>query len=68
MSNKKIIDIQYDENRCFESYPCKHNVIITYDDNSREECMSNGTIIVSIYKSLHRPIPDHFKHYEKKGN
>lgn len=31
---------------CYETYPCKHNVVLTYEDGTKETTMfSNGTPI-----------------------
>lgn len=48
--NKKIINMHVDEHACDE--PCKHYVIITYDDNSEERTILSGEIIYTILNQL----------------
>lgn len=53
--DKRIIkDIKIKENNdCFKSYPCLHDVILIFDDNTYEDTTMNIIVLYEIWKNLY---------------
>jgi hypothetical protein len=67
MSDKKVVSIVVD-GMCFETYPCQHNCVLTYSDNTSEKCRLMGTDIVEYLEMLPEDVRPHFKGYLSHSN
>lgn len=60
---QKVVKIDIDE-ECLESYPCQHDCIIYYNDNTQENtCLSGDTLIQEFNEFLTELYKEHFMEY-----
>ena len=60
-------DIIINDN-CYETCPCRHKVVILYNDSSYKVTELDGISIYEILDYLDKEIPEHFRNYKNKYN
>ena len=61
--SKEVVAIQVDGG-CMESYPCQHNITLTFKDGRKEKKHSDGrTIAQEWFALLNDKNKEHFKEY-----
>lgn len=61
--SKTIVDFEIDSD-CAESFPCRHDVKVHYDDGTTEDTMYNGPKIYNLLKTFGKPMDPHFERYK----
>lgn len=59
---KPIASVKVSET-CIETYPCQHQILITFSDGTTEEKILMGTAIVSYWEFLNENSRRHFKEF-----
>ncbi len=49
------------DSRCYESYPCKHNVLILFNNQEHEVLISSE--VIANYQKYHKELSLHFMDY-----
>ncbi|KKK73222.1 hypothetical protein LCGC14_2896000 [marine sediment metagenome] len=58
-----IVDIEWIENRCLESFPCQHDIRYITKSGTSHVGRMNGVEIYNLFQKLGKSCPVHFMEY-----